>query len=174
MEFETLVAKRRSIRSFTQKPVSDEDLRLILRSALMSPTGKNTRSWHFVVVKEHEMLAGMSRCRAMGSQFLADVQVAIVVMGDIRVTDTWVEDASIAAVSMQYQATDLGLGSCWCQVRNRITASGESAQDYLRTLLGIESHHELLCVIGIGHPAIERQPQNEDSLRWNAVKVLKK
>lgn len=172
MDFETLVAKRRSIRSFTQQPVEEETLRLILRSALLSPTGKNTRSWEFMAVKDRQLLQQMSDCRAMGSQFLADAQLAVVVMGNSDVTDTWVEDASIAAVTMQYQAADLGLGSCWCQVRNRVTDGGESTESYLRTLLKLETHHNLLCVIGIGYPAIERQPQNEDVLKWDAVKGM--
>ena len=46
----------------------------------------------------------------MGSQFLKDAPLAIVVLGDPMQNDCWVEDGSIAAISMQYQAEELGLG----------------------------------------------------------------
>ena len=44
----------------------------------------------------------------MGSQFIAGAKVAVVVLGDREVTDAWCEDASLAAVTMQYQYNDSG------------------------------------------------------------------
>ena len=48
--FRDLVQKRRSVRKFTDEDIKAEDLQTILRAALMSPTSKGTRAWHFVVV----------------------------------------------------------------------------------------------------------------------------
>ena len=114
-DFKTLVQTRRSVRKFTDQEINPDDLQLILRAALMSPTGKSVRGWHFIVVDDKDMLEKMSLCRPMGSQFLAEAKVAVVVLGDANATDVWVEDASLAALTMQYQCTDLGLGSCWFQ-----------------------------------------------------------
>ena len=50
--FRELVQKRRSVRKFTDEDIKPEDLQTILRAALMSPTSKGTRAWHFVVVIE--------------------------------------------------------------------------------------------------------------------------
>lgn len=169
--FKELVQKRRSIRKFTDEEVSPEDLQTILRAALMSPTGKSVRGWHFYVVDDKAMLEKMSQCREMGSQFLEGAAVAIVVLGDTETSDVWVEDASLAAITMQYQAADLGLGSCWCQVRNRYFNADNSADNILRYLLGYESNLVAECVIGIGHPAMERKPQNEDNLKWENVHI---
>jgi len=47
------------------------------------------------------------------------------VLGDPMQNDCWVEDGSIAAISMQYQAEALGLGSCWVQ-----EAVGSSMMDF--------------------------------------------
>ena len=113
MCFKELVQKRRSIRKFEDKEISAEDLQTILRSALMAPTSKGTWAWHFIVVDDKDMLDKISKCREMGSQFIAGAAVAVVVLDDREVTDAWCEDASIAAVTMQYQAADLGLGSCF-------------------------------------------------------------
>lgn len=174
MDFKDLVQKRRSIRKFTDEEISSEQLQLILRAALMSPTSKGTRAWHFIVVDDKDMLEKMSNVREMGSQFVAGAAVAIVVLGDRDVTDAWVEDAALAAVTMQYQAAELGLGSCWCHIRNRFSAVQEPADNLLRFLLKYPENLTAECIIGIGHPAIERKLQDEDGLKWENVSVYKK
>lgn len=174
MYFKDLVQKRRSIRKFTDEEISSEQLQLILRAALMSPTSKGTRAWHFIVVDDKDMLEKMSNVREMGSQFVAGAAVAIVVLGDRDVTDAWVEDAALAAVTMQYQAAELGLGSCWCHIRNRFSAVQEPADNLLRFLLKYPENLTAECIIGIGHPAIERKLQDEDGLKWENVSIYKK
>lgn len=169
--FKDLVQQRRSVRKFQDKDIPAEDLQLILRSALMAPTSKGTRAWHFIVVDDKDMLEKISLCRPMGSQFIAGAKVAVVVLGDRETTDVWCEDASLAAVTMQYQATDLGIGSCWCQVRNRFMETGDPSDNVLRFLLHYPEHLSAECVIGFGYPAIERKPQDEDNLKWENVHV---
>ena len=169
--FKDLVQRRRSVRKFTDEEIKGEDLQTILRAALMSPTGKSVRGWHFIVIDDKSLLEKISLCRSMGSQFLAGAAVAIVVLGDREASDVWCEDASLAALTMQYQAADLGLGSCWCRIRNRFMANGESSDNVLRFLLRYPDNLTAECVIGIGHPAVERKPQDEDNLKWENVHV---
>ena len=169
--FKDLVQMRRSIRKFTEQEIKAEDLQLILRAALMAPTSKGTRAWHFVVIDDKDLLEKLSLCRPMGSQFVAGAQVAVVVLGDRDVTDAWCEDASIAAVTMQYQAADLGIGSCWCQVRNRFMENGEPSDNVLRFLLHYPEQLTAECIIALGYPAIERKPQDEEKLKWENVHI---
>jgi nitroreductase len=84
-----------------------------------------------------------------------------------------VEDGSIAAITMQYQAEDLGLGSCWVQMRGRGLSDGTSADTVIRGILDIPENYSVLCVLGIGHKADERKPQNEDKLKWENVHINK-
>ena len=109
----------------------------------------------------------------MGGQFLRDAALAIVVLGDPLQNDCWVEDGSIAAISMQYQAEELGLGSCWVQMRGRGLADGTSADTVIRGVLDIPENLSVLCVLAFGHKADERKPQNEDKLKWENVHVDK-
>ena len=164
MDFKDLVQHRRSIRSFTSQPVSEADCKALLRAALMSPTGKNSRAWQFLVVTEPTQLQALAKCKPQSGDFIAEAPLSIVVLGNPSVTDTWVEDASIAAITIQYQAAELGLGSCWCQIRGR-----EGAESAVRQLLNIPAHLAVLCVIAVGHPAIPRKPQNEEALKWSQV-----
>lgn len=172
-DFEQTVQKRRSIRTFTDEKLTPEELQKILRAALMSPTSKSSRSWHFIVVEDKDMLEKISLCKATGADFVSKAPIAVVVLGDDTATDVWIEDASIAAVTMQYQATDLGLGSCWAQIRNRTMADGTSADSVLRFLLGYPDNLTALAVIAFGHATVERKPQDESKLKWENVHIGK-
>ena len=79
-------------------------------------------------------------------------------------TDVWVEDASIAATFIQLKAEELGLGSCWVQMRERGTDDGHRATDNIAELLGIPSGYEVECVIAVGHKLHERSPYEVDKL----------
>ena len=50
---ETLLSirNRRSVRMFTDKEVSDHDLRVILRAANQAPSAHNQQSWKFIILK---------------------------------------------------------------------------------------------------------------------------
>ena len=50
---------------------------------------------------------------------LKNAPLAIVVCGDPAKCDVWIEDCSIASILLHLAATDLGLGSCWIQLRLR-------------------------------------------------------
>ena len=170
-DFKTLVQTRRSIRKFTGEELKPEELQTILRAALMSPTGKSVRGWHFIIVDDKQILAQMSECRQAGATFIADAPVAVVVLYDKNLSDVWIEDASIAAVTMQYQAADLGLGSCWAQVRQRSQEDGTMADEVLRELLNYPDNLSALSIIAFGHPAIERKAQDEENLKWENVHI---
>lgn len=172
-DFKDLVRIRRSHRKFTDEEISAEDVRLILRAALMSPTSKSQRGWQFVVCDDPVDIEKLSDAKDMGSQFLKETKVVVVVLGDPMKNDCWIEDGSIAAISMQYQAEDLGLGSCWAQMRGRGLSDGTSADVVIRGILDIPDNLCCVCIIGFGHKADERKPQNEERLKWENVHIGK-
>ena len=97
------------------------------------------------------------------------VMVAVVVLADVMQSDVWVEDAAIASIYMQLQAEDLGLGSCWCQIRNRQTADDEDAAQYVRGLLNVPYQLEVLSIIGFGHKENAAKPFDESKLQWEKI-----
>ncbi|MCH5312468.1 MAG: nitroreductase family protein [Prevotella sp.] len=172
-DFKNIVQTRRSHRKFTDEEISAEDIKLIMRAALMSPTSKSMRAWHFVLVDNKADIEKLADAKDIGSQFLKGAPLAIAVLGDPMQNDCWVEDGSIAAISMQYQAEELGLGTCWIQMRGRGTGDGMAADDVIRGVLDIPENMNCLCVIAVGHAADERKPQNEDNLKWENVHIDK-
>ena len=172
-DFKTLVQMRRSHRKFTSAEIDGDDVKLILRAALMSPTAKSNRGWQFVVVDDKRDLEKLADAKDAGSQLIKDAALAIVVLGDPMQNDCWVEDGSIAAISMQYQAEELGLGSCWVQMRGRGLSDGTSADTVIRGILDIPENMCCLCILALGHWADERKPQAEDRLKWENVHLNK-
>ncbi|WP_434084688.1 nitroreductase family protein [Lacrimispora xylanisolvens] len=97
--------------------------------------------------------------------FLAGAPLAVAVIADHTLSDVWIEDASIAATIIQLTAQDLGLGSCWIQVRERFHKEQETAGDYIREVLRIPGQYRVECLIAIGYPAEEKKPYEEDMLK---------
>lgn len=167
--FSTLIQNRRSMRKFTSQKLDEEQKRLILRAALISPSSKNTRPWEFIAVEDTVMLQKLSVARESGAGFIAECAWAVVVVADTSKTGCWVEDCSIAATFMQLQAQDLGLGSCWTQMRGRSLADGTPSRQVLTGLLGIPENFEPLCIIGFGYKNQERKPYDDDKIEWTKV-----
>lgn len=171
--FKELAQLRRSHRIYTDEPVGDEYVRTILRAALMSPTAMGLRKWRFVVTDNKERIQALAGVRPAGSQFVDGAPVVIAVLGEPEEQAKWIEDCSIAAVTMQYQAEDLGLGTCWCQIRSSESVeTGVTAEQKVREILNIPEKYSVLCLIAVGHPADERKPQNEDALKWDQVSYV--
>lgn len=170
-DFKTLVQTRRSHRKFSEKPLDGDDVRLILRAGLMAPTSKSTRAWHFIVVEDRTDLEKLSDAKDLGGAFIKDAPLAIILTASPHESDCWIEDCSIAAISMQYQAEELGIGSCWVQMDKRGLSDGTSATEVIRGILGIPDEQNVLCVIAFGFATDERKPQNEDKLKWENVHI---
>lgn len=169
--FSDLVRLRRSMRKFTDEPLTPEQVECLLRAALMSPSSKGKHAWHFVVVDDPQMLDRLAHCKAQGADFLSGAPLAVVVVGDPAESDVWIEDASVASTVLLYEAEDLGLGACWIQVRERYLEDGIPADTIVRELLGIPEPLRVVSIVAVGHKGMERKPFNEDRLLWEKVHV---
>ncbi len=171
--FSELIKRRRSMRKFTGEELTQDEMVSLLKAALMSPTSKRSNSWQFVVVDDKSTLELLSKCKEAGASFLKDAAVGIVVLGDPLASDVWIEDASVASIMIQLQAEDLGLGSCWIQVRERYTATGMSADEFVHGVLDIPLQLQVLSIIAVGHKGMERKPFDEDKLQWEKIHLNK-
>ena len=97
----------------------------------------------------------------------------MVVLADPLASDVWIEDAAVASLMIQLQAEDLGLGSCWIQVRERYTATGMASDEYVHGVLGIPLQLQVLSIIAVGHKGMERKPFDDAHLQWEKVHINK-
>ncbi|MDP2644693.1 MAG: nitroreductase family protein [Desulfobacterales bacterium] len=167
--FAELAKQRRSIRKFNSQPVRQEQIDEIIEVALRSPSARATRPWEFVVVQDRQLLDKLSLTRGVGSEFFKSAPVGIVVCADPAKSRLWIEDCTIAAVSMQYAAHSMGLGSRWSQIRGNDFSETKTARDYLAELLGLPDHLDVECMIAIGHPDEKIEPYPRNELRFDKI-----
>lgn len=165
-----LLRTRRSIRKYALKPIDSKTIDVLIEALLRSPTSRNGKSWEFIVADDPELLSKLSKTREQGSLHLRDAPLGIVVCADSAKSDVWVEDCSIAAILVQMTAHDLGLGSCWIQIRNRNHSEMISAEQYIQSLLGLPQQIKVECIVSIGYPNEIKNPIPESELEYNKVK----
>lgn len=169
--FHELLMRRRSIRKYSGEEIPAEDVKQIIEAALMAPSSKNSRPWYFITVENPKMLEELAKCKEFGAGPIAKCSLAIVVLVDPTMSEAWVEDASVAATLIQLQAEDLGIGSCWVQVRGRMRDDEESADDYVKALLSIPADMVVECIISLGQKGEEKKPFNPEKMLWERVHI---
>jgi nitroreductase len=167
--FLPLIQNRRSIRKFKDQAVAAETIDLLVEAFLRAPTSMGKNSWEFVVVTQTEKLEKLSRAKPHGASFLKNAPLGIVVCGDPRVSDVWIENSSIASIYIHLAAAALDLGSCWIQIRERQHDDARSAEAYVAEVLGLPAHLRVLSIIGIGHADESKAPHPVDTLAWDRV-----
>lgn len=146
---------RRSIRRFTGEPISEEDLKLLLKAGFSAPSAYNKQPWHFVVVRDHDTLAEIAS-RHPYAQMLPQAGCGIIVCGD---TDKeaevgfLVEDCSAAIENILLAAHGLGLGAVWCGLHPVTDRAGVVAD-----ILNIPSSVIPVGLIAVGHSHEKGRP----------------
>lgn len=167
--FLDLISSRRSIRKFKQQPVEKEKTDILIEAALRSPSSRGLNPWQFIVIDDRTILEKLSKAKPHGADFLMKAPLGIAVCGDMSKSDVWVEDASIASVFIHLAAHDLGLGSCWIQIRKREHNSSKSADAYVKELLNIPDHIMVESIIAIGYPDQIKKGHKKESLNFHKV-----
>ena len=149
--FIDIARSRHSCRSFTDVPLTGEQVSLIMEAGDLAPSSRSLRPVRLVPVDDIDRIRSLADCRAPGStRALTSATFAVAVEPDT--SDVWIEDASIASIMMQMEAEDLGLGSCWIQVRLRSNDQGP-AEDHIKDILGLPANLLIESVIAFGNRA---------------------
>ncbi len=117
MDVKEAVLRRRSIREFNDKPITDESIRELLESAMAAPSARNMQPWEFYVIKNKSLQKQLRG--ALPNANMNSSLIIIVAGNDQRglthqVNDYWIQDCSAAIENMLLTATSLGIASCWC------------------------------------------------------------
>lgn len=169
--FIELLRTRRSIRKYQDKPIEAEKIDLLIEAALRSPSSRGFNPWEFVVVNDPETIKCLSTSKPHGASFLANAPLAVAVCGDPEKSDVWVEDVSIATLILHLTATDLGLASCWIQLRKRDYDGRTTAGSYAADVLGLRQGLVVSAIMAIGYPAQQPAPHPGSSLQHDKVSV---
>ena len=163
------IFSRKSVRSYTDRPVSRAQLDTLVRAAMAAPSGRDMRPWKFVVVDDRAVMDTLA-ARLPKAKMLADAPAAVVVCGDQSIVDSegkpsvnWAYDCSAAAENLLLTAEAMGLGAVWTGVSpyaDRMQAVSEA--------LNLPDHITPFCVIPVGYP--EGQPRPKDKYKAENVR----
>lgn len=172
MDFDELLLKRRSVRKFTDENITKKELNQILKAGLLAPTSRNRKPCNFLVVSNKETLKELADVKEHGSKFLADANKAIVVIANTLVSDTWIEDSSIALSFMHLMAANIGVGSCWIQIHLRKSSEGEDSEKLVRDIVKIDDYFRVVGILALGIPDGDVKPHSLDELDKTGIHFL--
>lgn len=143
---------RRSIRMFTDQPVSNEQVRDILEAAMAAPSAVAQDPWRFVVIKEQASKDRLTEGLPYGKS-LKNAPVGIVVCGDLDAAyhgelSYMLQDCSAALQNIQLAASMLGLGTVWLGVHPE-----QDRIDHVREVLDLPQSVVPVAVTPIGYPS---------------------
>ncbi len=172
--FTDLIKKRRSVRSYSDKPISRETLQAIVDTVFYAPTAKNLNDVELYIVEDKEKLVELSTFRKNSAAHIARGQAAIIVLSDAEAApETNRQDACIAATYILLHAAELGLGACWTNVNSGFDENDQPATIKLHKILGVPDKYNIETVISLGYPLNEPKPKiprdMEGKVHWGKM-----
>lgn len=166
MELLEGIYTRRSVRHYTDQPVTKHQLMEIVKAGTWAPSGLNNQPWRFVIVKNKTVLFDLAQLTTY-RHIIEKAQACIVVFADTKAMYHDVKDHQAIGACLQNMllaAHALGLGAVWL---------GEILKnaDEVRTLLELPEEMDLMAVLAVGHPA---ENSTKSSSRKEISEVLLK
>jgi len=165
-----LLFERRSIRAYSEGPVSKEQIEMLLKAGMAAATAGNKRPWHITVVEDPDLLQKLADT---GKKACGMVPVVLVVSGDksrffdgerAAVQAYWQQDCGAATQNILLAATALGLGSLWMGVY-----PGEEMVKKVTDILELPDNLVPFALISIGHKGEEKEARTqyeEEQVTW--------
>ena len=185
MDFQELVAKRRSVRKFKKDSVAAQLVNKVLEAGRWAPSAGNCQPWHFVAVTDARVKSRIAencthfsreawkrfppeRARYLAARggtwdksYMRDVPVLIAVCYEVleNMRDELVVGSVWMAVeNMLLSATVEGLGSCVYTFYN------DEEENALKNILHAPANYRVACMIQLGYASVEPPPPLRKSL----------
>jgi nitroreductase len=160
MNFQDLIQKRYSVRSYETKAIPKDVLSAVLEAGRAAPTAANRQAFRILVIDTEK--ARDKLLEIYKSEWFVQ---APIVLGVVSLPhENWIRrdgknyadvDAAIVMDHMILAAADLGLGTCWI---------GAFDPDNARSLLSLPEGAEPIAFTPLGYPADEGSAKKRKSL----------
>ncbi len=168
MDFDSVIDKRKSVRSFKSKRASWKDVLEAVDSAGKGPFADGLNNLRFLIIEEPGKIDKISEFA--GQTWISECSILVVVCSD----DTNLENlhgergrvysrqqAGAAIETFLLKLTDLGLSSCWV---------GSFTDELIKQMLKIPAHIQVEAIVPIGYENGKNPKKNkktlEHSLFW--------
>ncbi|MCW3983012.1 MAG: nitroreductase family protein [Candidatus Bathyarchaeota archaeon] len=182
MELDVCIKGRRSVRAYTEEPVSKEQIEAVLEAGTWAPTGMGREPWRFIIIEDKQLIKLVSdetkelakkAMPPLAAQFStgkdvicynAPVLVLVCTEKDPQWSNVNLLDCVLAAQNMFLKAYELGLGTCYMGFVNLLN----NKPDVLRKL-GVPQNCEMMVPFIIGHPKTPQgkgKRQKPNIIKW--------
>lgn len=168
MELESCIKGRRSVRAYTDEPVSKEQIETVLEAGIWAPTGMHREPWKFIVIEDKKLIKYVSdetkilvqqMMPPLAKQFSTNADIIcynapVLVLVCAEKDEQWgninLLDSVLAAQNMFLKAYELGLGTCYMGFANFINNKPEVLKK-----VGVPDNCTMMVPFIIGHPKIK-------------------
>ncbi len=138
------------VRRYSGDPVDDDVVAQLLQIARWSGSWGNSQPWHFVVIRDRDVLGRISRLRPMMS-WLAQAPLAIVIVVDTPGTSQAYDEGRVTErLLIGAHLLGLGAGIAWF--------GGDTEDAEAKRILGIPAERTARSLVAIGHPTSANDP----------------
>ncbi|MFP4116714.1 MAG: nitroreductase family protein [Candidatus Aenigmatarchaeota archaeon] len=148
MNVSEAILTRRSVRSYKEKEIPEEQLQKVIESGRMAPSARNKQDWKFILVEDEDKREELCEA-ASGQKFVKEAPTVIVGVAtdpedvmQCRVR-TGTVDVTIAMDHITLKAAEEGLGTCWI---------GAFDQEEVKEILNIPEGCKVIALMPIGYP----------------------
>jgi nitroreductase len=150
MELREVMARRRSIRSYKKRAVSQAKIKRLQKALQIAPTGGNRQEFQCIFVTDERKRQRIAK-QAGHQDFLAEAPLMVVAVcepgGEFNV--------AIAMDHMVLAATDEGLGTCWV---------GWFEREPVRKILRVPESKAIAIMVTVGYAADEPKARPRKAL----------
>ncbi len=146
MDLISLIKARRSVRLYSEEPIKDEELEILLEAARWAPTGANLQPWHFIVVRDENTRKEISKYAKFfffKSSHVGNAPCIIVLCYEKEKSRFGIYDVTLAGGNILLAAESIGLGTCWI---------GAFDEKKIKELLQIPENVSVVALITVGRP----------------------
>jgi nitroreductase len=167
METMQAILTRRSIRKFTGKEITEEQITKLLEAAMYAPSARNMQPWHFIVANKKEIIDKIPHIHPY-ADMCYDAACAILVCGDTNIekTEGYISlNCGAATQNILLAAHDLNLGAVWLGVYPL-----NERMNPISKLFNLPQNIIPVSLIVIGYPAETKEtPERfiEDRIHYN-------
>lgn len=152
-----IIRKRKSVRSYADKPIPDEVIKELIEAARLAPSAKNLQEWKFIIVRDEETKEKLVEA-AKGQRFIKEANV--IIAGVATYTNYVMTngipachiDLAIAMEHIALAAAEKGIGTCWI---------GAFYQDKAKEILGVPDDCLIVALMTLGYPKEELKPEEK-------------
>jgi len=172
MELFEAIYTRRSVRSFSQQKINEQDVKKIIDAGRWAPSACNVQGWRFIVIDDPKVKRDLIDLGA--ASFLEKAPLGIIVLYDNQTDNLeymdYVQSAAASIENMLLAAHALGIGGCWiCHLPRK---------EEIRSFLSIPSHYDPIAYIALGYPSREPNPKErkagiQDIMAYNRYSGIK-